>query len=874
MNFVFSIVIPIYNSKSYLKDAINSIINQTFDFKDVQLILVDDGSSDNSKEIAIEYQSKYPDNILVLSQEHNGQASALNLALEHIKGEYVNFLNSDDKLSENTLKEIYKFFSKNDDIDVVSIPMIFFEKSKANAPLNLKFTNRNRIVDLIKEPESIQLSLPSSFIRKDALKNYTFDDRLINAYDSFLLNKILLDNKKYGLIGLNKNVIYHYRKRSDSSSISDTCIDKKEFFTDKLKYFSKSLLEYSISKEGQIPEFIKNVVFYDLDILVRIPELPEDLDKEEFWKSFDDVLDLIDMESILDTPILKNLVKSFLVYLKNKEYNIEGISLLSKGYLINDLNKVGLKFDVIEFDNGILNLLGFFTTKFYKETLEVEAIKESNNSKEVFKPDYFSYPYSRRKDIVLLGYSWEFFRIFNFKIPIDKGENCRIYFKIIFDNGKELVDVNPYTFGFTQLAGLTAYSHYLVKDDTIIFYSLNSFVVIPYSYKKMLKLELRSCMKILFSKKRWFIQAILFRFMFIILFPSMKNRKIWLFNDRPDRADDNGKHLFTYATKQNDDIEKYYVINKDCEDFNEMKKISENIIPLCSIKHKILYLFADKVITPFINEDFFNPFHFKHKRFYNGLIVSKRYFLQHGILIGSYSNAFNSFRKHLSLFVTSADLERQSILEGGYNYSEDVVQTLGLPRYDNLKNKEFTKQILFMPTWRNYLKDEDAFVNSEYFSKLSSFINNDKLVKFAKENDYKIVFKPHPEVVKFADLFEIKNKDITYISVDESYQELFNSSSILVTDYSTVFFDFSYLKKPVIYYQYGDEYHYDKGYFDFETMGFGDIIEDEEVLINKIIEYINNGCIMEDKYKERVDTFFKYTDRNNCKRCYEWILNH
>ena len=97
----------------------------------------------------------------------------------------------------------------------------------------------------------------------------------------------------------------------------------------------------------------------------------------------------------------------------------------------------------------------------------------------------------------------------------------------------------------------------------------------------------------------------------------------------------------------------------------------------------------------------------------------------------------------------------------------------------------------------------------------------------------------------FLDLFDIP--DEINISIKESYQELFNNSSLLITDYSSVFFDFSYLKKPVIYYRGEDEYHYEKGYFDFE---------------------------MEDEYKMRVDDFFKFTDQNNSKRVYEWLLNH
>ena len=96
----------------------------------------------------------------------------------------------------------------------------------------------------------------------------------------------------------------------------------------------------------------------------------------------------------------------------------------------------------------------------------------------------------------------------------------------------------------------------------------------------------------------------------------------------------------------------------------------------------------------------------------------------------------------------------------------------------------------------------------------------------------------------------------------------------MITDYSSVAFDFSYLKKPMIYYQYGKDYHFEEGYFKYKTMGFGEVIDNEEDLIKTIEDYFKNNCQMKKKYAERVDTFFKYNDENNCMRVYEWILNN
>jgi CDP-glycerol glycerophosphotransferase (TagB/SpsB family) len=100
----------------------------------------------------------------------------------------------------------------------------------------------------------------------------------------------------------------------------------------------------------------------------------------------------------------------------------------------------------------------------------------------------------------------------------------------------------------------------------------------------------------------------------------------------------------------------------------------------------------------------------------------------------------------------------------------------------------------------------------------------------------------------------------------------------MITDYSSVHFDFSYLNKPVIYYQYGNPSieipELGDSLIDEDACTFGAVIKEEEDLINKIKEYIVNDCKIEEEYRDRVINFFKFNDKNNCKRVYNWILNH
>ena len=113
-------------------------------------------------------------------------------------------------------------------------------------------------------------------------------------------------------------------------------------------------------------------------------------------------------------------------------------------------------------------------------------------------------------------------------------------------------------------------------------------------------------------------------------------------------------------------------------------------------------------------------------------------------------------------------------------------------------------------------------------------------------------------------------------SISTKYRDIFSTSSLVLTDYSSVAFDFAYLRKPLIYAHFDkkefDVYHtHDKGYFDYESDGFGEVEYDLDSTVNRLIEYMENGCKLKEKYRERIDEFFAFNDRNNCKRIYEAI---
>ena len=112
-------------------------------------------------------------------------------------------------------------------------------------------------------------------------------------------------------------------------------------------------------------------------------------------------------------------------------------------------------------------------------------------------------------------------------------------------------------------------------------------------------------------------------------------------------------------------------------------------------------------------------------------------------------------------------------------------------------------------------------------------------------------------------------------SYDYDVQTLLMESSMLITDYSSVYFDFAYMKKPILYYQFDyDRYRkgqYQEGYYSYERDGFGLVVRDELTLIEEIEKIVKNNFTFEEKYSNRVDDFFEFRDNKNCLRTYDAI---
>ena len=411
-DFKFSIITAIFNNERYLEESIESVINQDIGFKDnVQLILVDDGSTDKSLDIARSYEEKYPDNILALSKENGGVASARNLGLKHVRGKYVNFFDSDDKLSPNTLSVIDCFLKEHPEVNVVSMPLKFFDKREGDHYLNYKFEEEG-IIDLDEKFDYPQMSMASSFVDISSIKDYEFNTQLVNGSDSQLLNSVLIDENRYGVVN---KTHYNYRKRQEESSIMDTAKFSKRFFTQKMRLYYKHLIDECLEKRGEVIPYIQYLVLLDMGGIIKTPDFDNVFDTSEeineFWQCMDDILVHIDENIILSHRYYNHDEKMFIIYLKNRDFHSETNPKKSKAWLksndraINRLHKHNIHIDYIKTERNNLVVDGFFSSNCRYESISIKAVTDSGN---VYAGKRIESKYEDRGVKSYLGIDWKF----------------------------------------------------------------------------------------------------------------------------------------------------------------------------------------------------------------------------------------------------------------------------------------------------------------------------------------------------------------------------------------------------------------------------------------------------------------------------------
>lgn len=209
-----SIIVPVYNTEKYLRTCLDSLVNQTL--KDIEIVIVNDGSIDNSESIIKEYQNKYKDMIIYKKQDNSGVAVARNTALTLASGEYVGFVDSDDFVAVDMYEKLYNS-AKANDADIV-VSGYFFDYDAKNIK-NFELGNTELYgKSLIESPEMLINTTP--FITNKIIKNSLIKDNGF-VFEKYRIFEDLLFTYK-AMLKANKinkvdECFYHYCRRTGES---------------------------------------------------------------------------------------------------------------------------------------------------------------------------------------------------------------------------------------------------------------------------------------------------------------------------------------------------------------------------------------------------------------------------------------------------------------------------------------------------------------------------------------------------------------------------------------------------------------------------------------------------------------------------------
>lgn len=886
--FEFSVVMAVYNVEPFLREAVDSLVAQDFGFEKIQLIMVDDGSTDSSGAICDEYAQLYPENVMVIHKENGGVASARNEGLRYATGRYLNFMDSDDKFTQNAFREVHSFFQKNEEeTDVVTIPLEFFDALHGRHWQNDKFRRGNRVLDLFWDYQASIMFVNASFFVHSVKDEIIFDPRLVCGEDAKVLLTILIHKMKLGVINTCK---YMYRRRSvGEASLIQTSKKKYGWYFDYFTYLIDWAITYYQEKFDYLPAFLQYELLCDLQWRFgQVYDMTEVLTQEgieQYKARLFQTLENFDDKYILEQKMIWNEHKC---YMLSKKYNCpptltERHSNVIVHFGNTKINSMADQFSKIEFiriENGILTIEGFSKVLGVQLTTRLDPYILVNN-------ELVPCNVIQRESINEYRFGELIFRGIAFRVRLPLNLNCEKYvLQLVLKYGDTTIVRRDIRYGFFSPVCRTYDNMYYCHEGWSLQIKGNSLIVARCGRLGHIKHEYKFLKEVWKRNRTGGRKAVIARLIFLLL-KLFRSKDIWLISDRIMLTRDNGEAFFRYMMKYHKrDASIYFVLSKKSLDCARMREIGP-VVNALSFKHKLLHLLCKYVVSSQADAITTNPFP-GYSDNYRDITADLRFiFLQHGVTKDDISDWLNRFDKNIYGFITSGYPEWKSIIDGDYFYEEKAIWLTGFPRFDELYHNE-KNIITIMPTWRMYLmqwsgeqggvwRANENFESSTFCQFYRELLNSTRLIESASKNGFLIHFFPHPNLRSSVEKFHVNN-GVKILGPEAIYRDIYAQSNLVVTDYSSACFDFAYLRKPIVYCQFDAEeffsgkHVYTKGYFDYERDGFGEVEYDLESTVDRIIEYMENGCQLKDKYRERIDKFFAFNDKNNCQRVYEKIM--
>ena len=873
-DYDISIIVPVYNVESYLRTCLDSLIVQTYDFSKMEVITINDGSTDGSLNILQEYHSKY-ENIIILDEENSGLSETRNKGMRIAKGKYILFLDSDDTLTPNSIENLIAFFDKHfDEVDLVSykiIPMLNGEPKKLHYRYN--YLTKTGVYDLrFKDNWYVCITTMNYCIKNEFENNIMFDTTPGFRHEDQKFSMDII--KKKLKIGYVAEAEYLYLQQPQS--ITKTWFHAYYLFDKTMNFWEEFFNQYD-----KVPEYFQALFINDINWKFRSGILlPYHFEGQEYNNQVNRIKILLKKtcdDVLLNHPAVDKYHKHYFLDLKNHtEYIVHtapnGVALLNGQTLLYADFKIDISVHKLKIKNGVLKMLAYLKSPIFLHAtmpqLYMIVNNERGNKKEIpLRESSFSYYASKEK--CAKAY------LFELNVSLINIEKIKFYIKL---NDELIEGCFMFPLGLPLSDKLQRYQYY--RDKYFIEYNklTNEFLISENIFQKRFPIKVKNFFYFFFGMKK----KLLLRFLAGLYRPK---KEIWLYYDCKGVKRDNAYFQFVHDINQKDNIKRYYVSNNNKKFTNDNieSKYIKNVIYFKSLKHYIFYLNADKVITAFIEPENCLPFGKKTYTEYLDIAkIPEIIYLQHGVLHAHMPWKYSLDRLLLDREVVSTHFEVSNLISN-YCFTQEHIIAAGMPRYDYIDNHiESKKKILYAPSWRSYLVGkqvasyasmEHVFIESEFFKESYSFLKSPQLIEMLETYDYELNFKLHPIFKKYKKFYKDLDKRI---KINEDNPD--SDYRIFITYFSSYVFDFVYLKRAIIYFV-PDYIKFKSGMnlyrevdLKFED-GLGDFCQTSFETLQSLEELLRNNGMPKKPYLDKMNNFFIYDDYNQCKRIYNALIN-
>ncbi|MBC1521785.1 glycosyltransferase [Listeria aquatica] len=889
-----TIIVPVYNVEKYISSCIESLANQSI-YENLEIILIDDHSEDKSYDICVKASKSYP-NIHVYKNKGKGVAAARNMGIQLTVTPFLMFVDSDDQLYPYTCFKMLNFINKHS-LNIVMGDIEMFPAQTPNYVWKSLFGSGDYILDLeTNGMKAIHCPSPcNKLFRTEWLKNQQFSfPEGMTFEDAFAIIPLMLKAKKIGLID---KVVYRYRKREESSSIMDQLFLNPQNFLDHLTV-NEHLLEIQVATpkmKEEICQFVARTYNGFLIAFERNFSQFTEKQKKELFDRLTTLYQQVPFPLISSFITTKNKWLYYSLYEEDWEtfkagyFTTEFLRVKNQKIMIPirrtrvtaklESNPFSIWIDFIENKDTALRLIGEIVlphVHFDKLKNQLDLVLKIDEKEVLIEaktfPRYDSL-HTVGKEAVL----GVFFDLpHEILMKLNKNNISSLSYRLKDESTSETVTlplrfsgmigkfqgVYPAAKGSFRLVWEKEHKQLLIYATTV----RDSF---KYQFNKIFKgRKLRVGGKLRLAY--WLTKPYFFF-----------RKNIVLIGERGDTFQDNAAHFFKYVASQ--DKHHYYIGQAGSPGY-EQAALYGKVIKKDSIKHYLYLLNACQLVNAYDIDAYMKPTNYTKEAYYNifgDLINYQRIFIQHGITYNDVYYPLSKYKTNYAKVLISNHYEKERFMRKG-NYQESDLLAAGLSRFDKLLEpnikKDEKKTILIMPTWRvglagkSYLQHSEetastmnTFKQSAYFRFFNTLINDPKFLRFLKQHQLQCKFYLHYEFQGFLECFD-RNEQIQFVQ-KEPIQKLLKQSDLLITDYSSVFFDFLYMKKPVIFTQFDQSdffaTHYKRDYIDFQSIFIGDVAFDQNEVLMALESLAQRNFESKVDHQQIHREFFTYCSENN-----------